>query len=176
MKNIAFCFVLFLGLFVFFACGSAPPPPDPAPAPAPVPEPEPKAPTRILIPPPPSREPPRPQEPPKARVSPSRSTDLILTGAETYIVVKGDTLSKISKRKYKNSYYYPLIMMASRGIVKNQDHIQPGMVLTIPKLQPNLNDARARASMKKYFLEVADITSRKRPSDAAGLRRLARSL
>jgi len=175
MKNIIFCFVLFLGFFVFFACGSAPPPPDPEPASAPVPAPTPTPPTRILVPPPPRRETPKPQEPPKASVSPSRTTDLILNGAETYTVVKGDTLSKISRRKYKNSYYYPLIMMASKGIVKNQDHIQPGMVLTIPKLQPNLNDARARASMKKYFLEVADITSRKRPNDAAGLRRLARS-
>jgi len=66
-------------------------------------------------------------------------------------------------------------MMASPDIVEEQDLIEPGMVLTIPKLQANLNDARARESMKKYFLEIAGITERKRPKDAAGLRKLANS-
>jgi hypothetical protein len=78
--------------------------------------------------------------------------------------------------KYQNGFYYPLIMMAARDFIKNQDHIEPGMVLTIPRLQANLNDARARESMKRYFLEIADITNRKRPEDAAGLRKLANSL
>jgi hypothetical protein len=67
-------------------------------------------------------------------------------------------------------------MMASNNVVKNQDHIEPGMVLIIPRLQANLDDPRARESMKKFFLEIANITERKRPIDAAGLRRLANSL
>ena len=66
-------------------------------------------------------------------------------------------------------------MMASNDVVEDQDYILPGMVLTIPRLQANLEDNRARASMKKYFLEAADITNRKRPADAAGLRKLANS-
>jgi len=66
-------------------------------------------------------------------------------------------------------------MMASNNVIEKQDHIVPGMVLTIPGLQVNLNDNRARQSMKKYFLEAADITNRKRPADAAGLRKLANS-
>jgi hypothetical protein len=65
--------------------------------------------------------------------------------------------------------------MASSGIVADQDIIIPGMVLTIPNLQANLNDARARASMKAFFLEIANITQYKRPKDAAGLRSLASS-
>jgi hypothetical protein len=67
--------------------------------------------------------------------------------------------------------------MASRDLVEDQDVILPGMVLTIPNLQANLNDPRAKASMKEFFLEIADITDRqhKRPRDAAGLRRLANS-
>jgi len=66
-------------------------------------------------------------------------------------------------------------MMASSNVVKDQDKIVPGMKLTIPRLQANLNDSRARASIKSYLLEVASLTERKRPRDAAGLRSLANS-
>jgi hypothetical protein len=114
--------------------------------------------------------------PPPVTVSPSRNTGLILDGAETYTVVEEDTLSDISRLKYQNGFYYPLIMMAAGDFIKDQDHIEPGMVLTIPNLQTNLNDARARESMKKYFLEIAVITDSIRPEDAAGLRKLAGSL
>ena len=163
MKNAVFCMVLFLSLFVLFACATpqpavtAPPPPPPAAPP----------------PPPPTQTPP----PAPAPVT-VRPTDLILDGAGTYTVVRGDTLSNISRRNYQNGFYYPLIMMASPsawtnlGLVQDQDLIEPGMALTIPRIQPNLDDARARASMKRFFLETADITARKRPADAAGLRRL----
>jgi len=67
-------------------------------------------------------------------------------------------------------------MMASKDIVKDQDFILPGMVLTVPVLQANLNDSRARESMKKFFLDIANITDRKRPEDAAGLRKLVREM
>jgi len=157
MKNIIFCFVLFVSVFMFFACGGTPPP-----APAPAPESPPPAPA-----PPPAPEPEAP---------PARATDLVLDGASTYTVVRGDTLSIISKKIYKNGFYYPLIMMASKNIVNNQDYILPGTVLTIPNLQANLDDTRARESMKKFFLEVANTTDRKRPADAAGLRKLVREL
>jgi len=161
MKKAVFCLVLFLSLFVFFACATpqstvtAPPPP--------------------AAPPPP---PPQTAPPPPPPAAPIRNTDLILTGADTYTVVRGDTLSNISRRKYQNGFYYPLIMMASPtawtnlGLVQDQDLIEPGMALTIPQIQPNLDDPRARASMQRFFLEIADITARKRPADATGLRRL----
>jgi len=66
--------------------------------------------------------------------------------------------------------------MASQTVVKDQDKIVPGMKLTIPRLQANLDDPKARASIKKYILEIASLTERKRPRDAAGLRNLANSL
>jgi hypothetical protein len=66
-------------------------------------------------------------------------------------------------------------MMASSNVIKDQDRILPGMRLTIPRLQANLDDRRARESMKKFFLEVAANTERKRPRDAAGLRSIANS-
>jgi len=166
MKKVVFYLVLLLSIFVFFACASAPkeppPPPPPAPAPAPPPPPPPPPPA-----PPPT---PAPVAPP-----PSRTTDLVLDGAGAYSVVKGDTLSNISRSKYKNGFYYPLIMMASNNIVEDQDLIEPGWELTIPRLQANLDDDRAKQSMKKFFLEIADITDRIRPLDAAGLRSLANS-
>jgi hypothetical protein len=159
MKNAVFCLVLLLGFFMLAAtCGSTPPPaPEPAPAPA------------AEAPPPPPPLPP-----------PERAHDLVLEGAEIYVVEHRDTLSHIAKIKYGsgNGYYYALILQASRDLVANQDVIEPGMILTIPNLQANLNDSRARASMKNFFLEVAEITERehKRPQDAVGLRKLAESL
>jgi len=164
MKKIVFCLALVIGFLMLVACGTKPPAPPPEPAPAPE---QPVTPAPAPA--------PTPAPPP-----PERAHDLVLAGAETYTVVKKDTLSHIAKLKYgsNNGFYYPLIIMASRDIVEDQDYIEPGMVLTIPNLQANLADARAKASMKKFFLEIADITERehKRPQDAAGLRKLANSL
>jgi len=159
MKNTIICLVLFVSLFVFFACGGSPPAPSPAPAA--------KTPA-------PAAKPPAANTP--APAASSNNTDIILDGASTYTVVSGDTLSKISQGTYKNGFYYPLIMMASKNLVKDQDYIQPGMVLTVPKLQSNLDNAKARESMKKFFLEIADITESRRPQDAAGLRKLVKEM
>jgi hypothetical protein len=166
MKKVVLCLLLILSFFVLFACAAAPPASEPAPSPGSASSPPPAASTPSA---------PSPQQPSNP-VPSSRSTDLILDGAETYTVVRGDTLTKIAKSKYQNGFYYPLIMMASQNVVKDQDLITPGMRLTIPRLQVNLNDSRAKESMKKYFLEIASLTERKRPRDAAGLRSLANSL
>jgi len=166
-KNIVFCLVLLLGLFVLFACATAQSASGPAPSSAPVSA-------------APAAPPPASPSPPVAPVPPERAHALILDGAELYTVIKADTLSHIARLKYgaANGFYYPLIIMASRDIVEDQDVIEPNTVLTIPNLQANLNDAKARASMKNFFLEIAEITERehKRPNDAVGLRRLAESL
>ena len=165
MKKVVFCLVLLLSLFAVLACTTHPPAPEPEPAPAAPP------------PPPPVTQPaPQPAAPPP----PERAHALVLDGAEVYTVVHQDTLSHIARLKYgaDNGYYYALILMASRDLVEDQDVIEPGMVLTIPNIQANLNDARAKSSMKNFFLEVAEITERhhKRPKDAAGLRKLSESL
>jgi hypothetical protein len=162
MKSFVVCLFLCLGFFVVFACGTS------APASEQTPSPEPVAPVTPA--------PATPAPTPPRAVTPSRATDLVLDGAETYTVVQGDTLSNISRKKYQNGFYYPIIMMASPGVVSDQDLIEPGMVLTILKLQANLNDARAKESMKRYILEIAGITDRIRPKDAAGLRKLAGEL
>jgi len=74
------------------------------------------------------------------------NTGLDLTGADTYTVKWGDTLSGISRNAYDDGFYYPIIMLASRGVVENPDKILPGMELTIPDLKetrPTLPAERA---------------------------------
>ena len=103
--------------------------------------------------------------------------DLILEGAKTYTVVSGDVLNAISRQEYSNGFYFPLIMLASSNMVLDPDLIEPGMVLTIPDLQRNLNDAKARGRIKSFLREIAEIEDRRnRPQDAEGLRKLASEL
>jgi hypothetical protein len=90
-------------------------------------------------------------------------SELILDGAETYTVVKGDTLSAITRRHYGagNGYFFPLIMLASSDVVLDPDLLEPGMVLTIPDLQRNLNDAAAREKVKSFLSDIAGVYERK---------------
>jgi hypothetical protein len=102
---------------------------------------------------------------------------LIIDGAQRYTVVRRDTLSAIARARYRNGFYFPVIMLASDNVVRDMDRIRPGMVLTIPDLQRNLNDPQARAVIKQALLNAADVSrQRRRTLDAAGLRRLANSL
>jgi nucleoid-associated protein YgaU len=55
------------------------------------------------------------------------------TGARTYTVKSGDTLSKIAKSHYGDAGKYTRIFDANRNILNDPDKIQPGQVLTIPE-------------------------------------------
>jgi len=94
-----------------------------------------------------------------------KSTGLILDGAKTYTVVHGDTLSTIAHKEMGNSFYYPIIMLASRGVVVNPDKIMPGMELTIIDFEKNKADDNARKSMKNCFLGFADLERTKAKPD-----------
>jgi hypothetical protein len=89
------------------------------------------------------------------------NTGLDLTGAGTYTVKKGDTLSEISRQAYNDGFYYPVIMLASRGVVINPDKIQPGMDLTIPDLERNKANNHSRTSMKNCLNGFANIEKNK---------------
>ena len=103
--------------------------------------------------------------------------DLILDGAEKYTVESGDNLSAISRAKYDSGFYFPVIMLASSDVVQDYDLIEPGMELTIPDLQKNLENPRARKNIKNYLIDVAKIEEdRERPENAKGFRDLANSL
>jgi len=86
---------------------------------------------------------------------------LDLTGAGTYTVKKGDTLSNISRRAYNDGFYYPVIMLASHGVVVNPDKIKPGMVLTLPDLEKNKSNPNGRKCMKNCLIGFANIEKNK---------------
>ena len=52
--------------------------------------------------------------------------------AQFYTVVKGDTLSKISKQFYGSAQKYNRIFEANRPLLQHPDKIYPGQVLRIP--------------------------------------------
>jgi nucleoid-associated protein YgaU len=50
----------------------------------------------------------------------------------TYVVVSGDSLSKIAKREYGDAQKWPQIYEANRDIIKDPDLIYPGQILRLP--------------------------------------------
>jgi hypothetical protein len=103
--------------------------------------------------------------------------DLILEGAGKYTVKRGDTLSKIARAQYNNGFYYPIIMLASSEVVLDPDKIEPGMELTIPVIQTNLDDTRAKGKIKNFFGEIAKIEERRnRAANAQNFRDMSVNL
>ncbi|MDR1250978.1 MAG: LysM peptidoglycan-binding domain-containing protein [Treponema sp.] len=86
------------------------------------------------------------------------SGGIILEGAQTHLVVWGDTLTKLAVRYYgsQNSYFFPLILLGSRNVISDPDVIIPGTRLTIPDLQRNLNDPTARQRLKDFLYETSN--------------------
>ena len=70
--------------------------------------------------------------PQQAPVTPVSGTKITEPKEKTYTVVKGDTLSKISKEYYGNANEYMKIFNANRDQLKDPDKIQIGQVLRIP--------------------------------------------
>lgn len=54
------------------------------------------------------------------------------TAEKTYVVVSGDSLSKIAKREYGNANEWPRIFEANKDILKDPNKIYPGQKLKIP--------------------------------------------
>lgn len=52
-----------------------------------------------------------------------------------YIVVKGDTLSKIAREFYNDASKWQLIFDANRSIIDHPDKIYPGLALIIPAIE-----------------------------------------
>jgi nucleoid-associated protein YgaU len=51
---------------------------------------------------------------------------------KTYVVVNGDSLSKIAKREYGDASKWHRIYEANRDIIKDPDLIYPGQELKVP--------------------------------------------
>ena len=54
------------------------------------------------------------------------------TAEKVYVVVSGDSLSKIAKREYGNASEWKRIFEANKDILKDPDKIYPGQKLKIP--------------------------------------------
>lgn len=54
------------------------------------------------------------------------------SATKEYVVVKGDTLSKIAKREYGHANDWKRIFEANRDILDDPDRIFPGQKLKIP--------------------------------------------
>jgi nucleoid-associated protein YgaU len=53
--------------------------------------------------------------------------------SRTYVVVKGDSLSKIAKQQYGEASQWRRIYEANRDLIKDPDLIFPGQELRIPQ-------------------------------------------
>ena len=97
---------------------------------------------------------------------------LDLTGADTYTVKEGDTLTSITKAVYgeDNGYYFPLIMLASKNVVQDPELIRPGMKLTIPSLERNINNAEKAKVLSPYFKDIAGVYKQKKTKAAPDIR------
>jgi len=51
----------------------------------------------------------------------------------TYVVVKGDSLSKIAAREYGDANKWRAIYEANKDLISDPDLIHPGQELTIPR-------------------------------------------
>ena len=69
------------------------------------------------------------RSPPTRKLAP---TVVASAPAQFYTVVKGDTLSKISKQFYGSAQKYQIIFEANRPLLQHPDKIYPGQVLRIP--------------------------------------------
>ena len=56
------------------------------------------------------------------------------TAPKLYVVVSGDSLSKIAKREYGNASEWKRIYEANQDLLKDPDKIYPGQKLKIPPL------------------------------------------
>ena len=54
------------------------------------------------------------------------------SSGKTYVVVNGDSLSKIAKREYGDANKWRTIYEANKGLINDPDLIYPGQELNIP--------------------------------------------
>ena len=105
------------------------------------------------------------------------SRNLILDGAQEYVVQSGNTLHHIATQFYQEGYYYPLILLASRDVVVDPNLIIPGMKLTIPDLQKNLENNASKRSLKRVLSDCSDLERARGWEDGAEkLKALANTL
>jgi hypothetical protein len=108
-----------------------------------------------------------------------------MSGAADYTVLPGDFLSEITRTFYgnltdigqagkRNGFYFPVLMLASDGLITDPDLIYPDMKLKIPDLVKNLANPDSRRTIKNLLAQVALLYRGKSlPDEAEGLQKLA---
>ena len=105
-------------------------------------------------------------------------------------MVKGDTLSEITRRFYgnltsvglagtRNGFYFPVLMLSTApdSDIVDPELIEIDMRIMIPDLRRNLDNTTARQAIKDFLRDVANIYNRKGHFDTEeGLHILANSL
>ena len=66
------------------------------------------------------------------KVAPGRQASASSTATKVYVVVAGDSLSKIAKREYGDANAWNRIFEANKDILKDPNKIFPGQKLKIP--------------------------------------------
>ena len=64
--------------------------------------------------------------------APVAAPELVPTSGETYVVVRGDSLSRIALQQYGTASQWQRIYEANRDRIKDPDLIYPGQELRIP--------------------------------------------
>ena len=64
--------------------------------------------------------------------APSASPEPVAPVDRTYVVVPGDSLSKIAKQEYGDAAAWTRIFEANRDTITNPDLIHPGQTLRLP--------------------------------------------
>jgi nucleoid-associated protein YgaU len=64
--------------------------------------------------------------------APSSNEGAVTDRERTYVVVKGDSLSKIAEREYGDASRWRQIFEANSDLIKNPDLIYPGQQLRLP--------------------------------------------
>jgi hypothetical protein len=114
---------------------------------------------------------------------------LDMSGSRDYTVVRGDTLSEITRRYYgnlpnvgeagfHNGFYFPVIMLASPDShIVDPDLIYPGLTLKIIDLQRNLDNPESHQAIKDSLEDIAHVYHAKNKlAEEAGLIKLSNSL
>ena len=68
-----------------------------------------------------------------SHVDDQMTVDTPLDESQYYMVVKGDTLTKVAREFYGNANAYMPIFEANRPMLSHPDKIYPGQMLRIPK-------------------------------------------
>jgi len=92
----------------------------------------PPAPPKVAPPQPPKAEETAPPAPPETKAQPEVPKPPAKPRTATYVVEKGDNLSKIAKKFYGDPNKWRKIYEANRDRIKDPNKIRPGQVLVIP--------------------------------------------